>query len=126
MMKYITAFLNSEGGVLYVGIDDSSVVYGLEIKQHEYDKFLLAIDREGKFNMSPPLMPQKYSIRRIPVIHHKKNRDLWIIEIKVTPSENDKKNRILTTYSRECFVRMNASTHKLDAVYLMEYIRVYE
>lgn len=70
-----------------MGIDDSSYVCGLEIKQHEYDKFLLAIDREGKFNMSPPLMPQKYSIRRIPVIHHhKKNRELWVIEIKVTAS----------------------------------------
>lgn len=33
-MKYIAAFLNSDGGVLYVGIDDSSVVYGLEMTQH--------------------------------------------------------------------------------------------
>jgi hypothetical protein len=100
MMKYITAFLNSEGGVLYVGIDDSSYVCGLELKQNEYDKFLLAIDREGKFNMSPPLMPQKYAIRRIPVVHNKKNRETWIIEIKVTANDNDKKNRILTTYNR--------------------------
>lgn len=34
VMKYITAFLNTEGGVLYIGIDDSSVVYGFEITQH--------------------------------------------------------------------------------------------
>lgn len=126
VMKYIAAFLNSEGGVLYVGIDDSSVVYGLEIKQHDYDRFLLAVDREGKFNMNPPLMPQKYAIRRIPVVHHRKGKELWVIEIKVTPSETDRKSRTLVTYNRECFVRMNASTHKLDATDLMEYIRVYE
>jgi hypothetical protein len=68
-MRYIAAFLNSEGGKLYIGIDDSSIVYGLKMTQHEYDKFLLALDNDGKFNMQPPLMPQKYSIRRIPVIH---------------------------------------------------------
>jgi predicted HTH transcriptional regulator len=28
VMKYIASFLNSEGGVLYIGIDDSSVVHG--------------------------------------------------------------------------------------------------
>lgn len=118
--------MNSEGGVLYIGIDDSSNVYGLELKQGEYDKFLLAIDREGKFNVNPPLMPQKYSVRRVPVMHHKKNKDLYVIEIKVTPSESDQKNRTLTTYNRECFVRMSASTHKLDAMDLLEYIRVNE
>ncbi len=33
-MKYIAAFLNSEGGVLYIGVDDNSVVNGFEITQH--------------------------------------------------------------------------------------------
>lgn len=79
VMKYITAFLNTEGGVLYIGIDDSSVVYGFEITQHEFDKFLLSIDKDGKYTMNPPLMPQKYSVRRIPVYHHKKSKELWVI-----------------------------------------------
>jgi hypothetical protein len=30
-------------------------------------------------------MPQKYSIRRVPVKSQKKGRDLWVLEIKVTP-----------------------------------------
>lgn len=121
-MKYIAAFLNSEGGVLYIGIDDSSVVNGFELTQHEFDKFLLSIDKEGKFNLNPPLMPQKYSVKRVPVYHHRRNKDLWVIEIKVTPVEKDKKT--LTTYNRECFMRMNAATHKLDAMDLIEYLRL--
>lgn len=45
-----------------------------------------------------------------------------MLEIKVTPVERDR--RILTTYNRECFMRMNASTHKLDATDLIEYMRL--
>ena len=44
VMKYIAAFLNSDGGVLYVGVDDNSVVYGFEMSQHEFDRFLLMMD----------------------------------------------------------------------------------
>ncbi len=100
VMKYISAFLNSDGGVLYVGIDDNSVVSGFEMSQHEFDKFMLNIDSESKLNMLPPLLPHKYSIRRIPVINTKKGKELWVIEIKVTPSELDKRNRVLTLYNR--------------------------
>lgn len=100
VMKYISAFLNSDGGVLYVGIDDNSVVSGFEMNQHEFDKFMLNIDSESKLNMLPPLLPHKYSIRRIPVINTKKGKELWVIEIKVTPSELDKRNRVLTLYNR--------------------------
>ena len=41
----------------------------------------------------------------------------------MTPSEKHKKEKVLTTYNREIFIRMNASTQKLDAVDLIEYIR---
>lgn len=34
VLKYIAAFLNSDGGVLYVGVDDSAVVQGFEMKQN--------------------------------------------------------------------------------------------
>jgi hypothetical protein len=73
--------------------------------------------------MHPPLMPQKYSIRRIPVYSKKGYKDLWVLEIKVTPQQ-DKRNKILSTYNRDCYVRMTASTHKLDALGLLEYIRL--
>lgn len=77
--------------------------------------------------MLPPLMPHKYSIRRIPVIKGKKsNKELWVLEVKVTPSELDKRNKVLTLYNREAFMRMNASTHKLDPVNIIEYLRHHE
>jgi len=84
-MKYICAFLNTSGGRLYIGIDNNSYVYGAKFKQTEYDKLLLNIDKEGKFSMTPPLMPQKYEIRLVPVYHDKKGQERWVIEITVFP-----------------------------------------
>ena len=79
VVKYIAAFLNSDGGVLYVGVDDSSVVYGFQMTQHEFDRFLLNVDAEGKRTLLPPLLPHKYSIRRIPVYNNKKGKELWVV-----------------------------------------------
>ena len=73
-MKYICAFLNTDGGVLYVGVDDNSMVCGFKLKQHEFDRFLVNLDGESKNNMIPPLMPDKFSVRRIPVTNHNKGK----------------------------------------------------
>ena len=51
-------------------------------------------------NMLPPLMPHKYSLRRIPVLKHRRGKELWVIEVKVMPSEKEKRNKVLTTYNR--------------------------
>ena len=45
------------------------------------------------------------------------------MEIKVKPSEKEKKSKNLTLYNKEAYIRMNASTHKLDAISLIEYMR---
>ena len=117
--------MNSEaGGVLYVGINDDSVVYGFKLSQHEFDKFLCSIDREAKYAMCPPIMPQKYAIRRIPVYQHHRGRELWVVEVLVKPSPQDRAQGILHYYNRECYMRMNASTHKMEALDLMEYLRL--
>jgi hypothetical protein len=34
IFKYIASFLNSEGGKLYIGIDDFSVVHGVKMSQN--------------------------------------------------------------------------------------------
>ena len=42
--------------------------------QHEFDRFLLNLDGEGKRSILPPLLPHKYSVRRIPVYGNKKGK----------------------------------------------------
>jgi predicted HTH transcriptional regulator len=123
VLKYIAAFLNSGGGVLYVGVDDSSVVWGFELPQHDFDRFLTKLDGESKINMLPPLLPHRYSIRRIPVQQRRRGKELWVLEVKVPSPEKDRRQKVLTVYNREVYMRLNASTHRLDAVNLIEYIR---
>lgn len=84
VLEYIAAFLNSDGGSIYLGINDESIVHGLEVSQKWLDQFKLAIDSDGRHHINPPLIPQKYDLRIIPVKHHKKI-DLKVIQIKVFP-----------------------------------------
>ena len=64
-------------------------------------------------------MPQKYRVRRVPVYNYQ-NKELYVIEVRV----KDSKQSYLTVYNRECFMRMNASTHSLSVVDLV-YISFY-
>ena len=68
--------------------------------------------------MTPPLMPQKYNIKLIPVYHDRKGEERWVIEIMVFPPKEQ--NKKLFLYNRECYMRMNASTHKLNASDIIE------
>ena len=69
-------------------------------------------------------MPQKYEIRRIPVYSHTKGKELWVVEVLVLPSHQDRQQGILNYYNRQCYMRMNASTLKMEALDLMEFVRV--
>ena len=122
VLEYICAFLNSEGGTIYLGINDESIVYGLEVSQKWIDQLLLCIDQEGKTKMAPPLIPQKYRLR---VIEVKNKKKLWlnVIEIEVYPPAKHWKN-VLNLYHHEGYIRMNASNHRLSASDIMEYMRI--
>jgi predicted HTH transcriptional regulator len=39
----LTAFLNSQGGALYIGVEDSGEVVGVELNRKEQDEFLLFV-----------------------------------------------------------------------------------
>lgn len=69
-------------------------------------------------------MPQKYNIRRIQVYNHRRGRELWVVEVLVLPSPQDRRQGILNYYNRQCYMRMNASTIKMEALDLMEFVRV--
>ena len=67
VLEYISGFLNSEGGNIYLGVDDYSIVQGLAVNQKWLDQLMQAIDMDGKIQLNPPLIPQKYRLRVIPV-----------------------------------------------------------
>ena len=98
VLEYISAFLNSEGGNIYLGINDDSIVQGLEASQKWLDQLMLAIDQDGKTKLNPPLIPQKYRIRILPV-HNKRSYWLNVVEITVYPQPAHEQKR-LTLFNR--------------------------
>lgn len=43
LLRMLTAFLNSQGGVLYIGVEDGGEVVGVELSRKEQDEFLLFV-----------------------------------------------------------------------------------
>lgn len=118
--EYMCAFLNCEGGTLYIGIDDDAYVTGVYLSNKDIDRLLLEIDAGCKTKFSPPLLPQRYRVKFVPVKGERKQRqliDYYVIEIEVI-RDRDEQHRYL--YNRECYMRMNASNHRLLASEIIE------
>ena len=62
IFEYMCAFINAEGGTLFIGIDDNGMVKGIRLSGKDIDKVLLQIDNGSKMRFSPPLLPQKYKV----------------------------------------------------------------
>ncbi|XP_069479153.1 schlafen-like protein 1 [Ambystoma mexicanum] len=65
--KYTCAFLNSEGGNLFIGVDDSGSVLGVQCNHKDEDRIRLLIDSILK-GFKPPLFPEAYSLSFVSVI----------------------------------------------------------
>ncbi|KAG6922472.1 schlafen like 1 [Chelydra serpentina] len=65
--KYVCAFLNSEGGSLFVGVEDSGFVHGVRCGHKEEDRIRLLIDSLLK-GFKPQVFPDAYTLTFIPVV----------------------------------------------------------
>ncbi|XP_044853926.1 schlafen-like protein 1 isoform X2 [Mauremys mutica] len=65
--KYVCAFLNSEGGSLFVGVEDSGFVHGVRCGHKEEDRIRLLIDSILK-GFKPQVFPDAYTLTFIPVV----------------------------------------------------------
>ncbi|CAM4580341.1 schlafen-like protein 1 [Lepidochelys kempii] len=65
--KYVCAFLNSEGGSLFVGVEDNGFVNGVRCGHKEEDRIRLLIDSLLK-GFKPQVFPDAYTLTFIPVV----------------------------------------------------------
>lgn len=84
--KLVNGLLNSHGGVIYFGVDNTSIMTGIRINRKEEDDFRLAVDHTiGAFM---PLVPNDlYRLTFLPLkeknrVHDESN--LKLIELKVS------------------------------------------
>ena len=118
---YISAFLNTEGGILFYGIKDNGVVEGISLSRKQRDQFCLALDANfQKFN--PQILHDDYQITFKPVKDKsfKDVNDLYVIEFRVNKG---KKNSVYFTHKNETYIRRDASVNLLKGHDLLEFYR---
>lgn len=67
LRRYVCAFLNSEGGSLLVGVEDSGLVRGIRCSHHEEDRVRLLVDSVLQ-GFRPQVFPDAYTLTFIPVV----------------------------------------------------------
>lgn len=77
--KYVNAFLNTEGGVIYFGIDDDGRVQGIQLDRSQRDQLRTEISRLiNKFQ--PSVEPELYRIEFVPV---EGGNSTYVVELNV-------------------------------------------
>lgn len=67
LRRYVCAFLNSEGGSLFVGVEDSGLVQGVRCSHHDEDRVRLLVDSILQ-GFQPQVFPDAYTLSFIPVV----------------------------------------------------------
>ena len=80
-LKTIVAFANSQGGTLYVGVDNKTHDI-LALSHNEIDKMALMVQRQIQEHIEPPI---KYTIEKIIVPHTSPNR--YLLKININKSK---------------------------------------
>lgn len=84
----INAFVNSEGGTLYIGIEDNGQVSGVSLNREERDDIQRRISQTIK-NFYPPLEASAYKIDLLPIYSNTRETlfEKFVIKIKVTQGQ---------------------------------------
>ncbi|XP_013381863.1 schlafen-like protein 1 isoform X2 [Lingula anatina] len=86
---YTCAFLNTEGGDLYIGVDDNGIVQGITCNQRREDQLRQSIDGIIK-GMKPEVFPDMYQVDFVPVYNQSGAhvlRDIKVILVQVVLSQ---------------------------------------
>lgn len=67
LRRYVCAFLNSEGGSLLVGVEDSGLVQGIRCSHRDEDRVRLLVDSVLQ-GFKPQVFPDAYKLTFIPVV----------------------------------------------------------
>ncbi|XP_026535237.1 schlafen-like protein 1 [Notechis scutatus] len=109
LRKYTCAFLNSEGGSLFVGVEDNGLVRGVKCDHKEEDRIRLLTDSLLK-TFKPQVFPTAYTLSFVPVI---KAEDtgifLKVIRLSVHPPKPHAEPLLYETDQGEVYLRRDGS-----------------
>ncbi|XP_068924250.1 schlafen-like protein 1 [Petaurus breviceps papuanus] len=109
--RYVCAFLNSEGGSLFVGVEDSGLVRGIRCGHHEEDRVRLLVDSLLQA-FKPQVFPDAYTLTFIPVVKAggSNNSLLKVIRLTVHRPRACSEPLLYETDLGEVFLRRDGST----------------
>jgi flagellar motor protein MotB len=134
IQRYFCAFLNTNNGVIYIGISDDGYITGFKAKYELLKKFEIAIisliEKFDSFVNKNNLI--KYYLNKVYYKIGEKNLKIlnnqYIIEIFVKKGENNViyYTPIKDTESNqhECFIKLNGTLMKLEGKKLFKYIKI--
>ncbi|XP_041360521.1 schlafen-like protein 1 [Gigantopelta aegis] len=118
--KYVCSFLNSDGGTLFIGVNNHGCVVGVSCDQQHEDRYRLQIDDAIK-KVHPLLFPKKYTVDFVQIRYDgDKVLDLKVIKITVDKIVD---NTQLYDYNEDVYVRRDASIQCLTAQESQEWTR---
>lgn len=114
-LKTLVAFLNTNGGILIVGVSDSGEVLGIETEVEKFhksnDAFLLYFKNQLK---------ERIGEQYYPFINH---RLVSVLNRKVLMVECGESSKPCYLDGRDFYVRTNPATDKLEGPKLVEYVQ---
>ncbi|XP_021090784.1 schlafen-like protein 1 isoform X1 [Mesocricetus auratus] len=107
--RYVCAFLNSEGGSLLVGVEDSGLVQGIHCSHRDEDRTRLLVDSILQ-GFKPQVFPDAYTLTFIPVISTSTaNMPLKVLRLTVHTPKAQGEPQLYETDQGEVFLRRDGS-----------------
>ncbi|XP_037357215.1 schlafen-like protein 1 isoform X2 [Talpa occidentalis] len=108
--RYVCAFLNSEGGSLFVGVEDNGLVQGTRCSHRGEDRVRLLVDSVLQ-GFKPQVFPNAYTLSFIPVVSTTMtSTPLKVIRLSVRVPKAQAEPRLYETDQGEVFLRRDGST----------------
>eukprot|EP00069_Balaena_mysticetus_P007409 bmy_19254T0 len=109
LRRYVCAFLNSEGGSLLVGVEDSGLVQGIRCSHRDEDRVRLLVDSILQ-GFKPQVFPDAYKLTFIPVVSTSATgTPLKVIRLSVHAPKAQAQPQLYETDQGEVFLRRDGS-----------------
>ncbi|KAL4217726.1 Schlafen-like 1 [Mactra antiquata] len=122
--KYICAFANSrENGKLLLGVLDNGEVHGYSCTHQDEDKIRRDTDEAMKV-ISPPIFPEYYAVRFVPVVDDYQNvcGNTKVIEICLNGNQLTT-TEVLYSTKKGSYQRRDGGTHELTPYEIQEWVK---
>lgn len=121
--NYICGFLNSEGGSMYFGINDSGIIKGINLGRSDIDEFQINLDQTLR-KFTPKVFPDAVKLTFHEVANDKSCKKIiqnkYVVEILV---KNAQSTDVYVTGDNLSFIRRHGSLNNLSLLEVIELMK---